>query len=217
MNTKDYLAKIHTDLQYLNAYKPLIYNPTSAIVNDTCTLMEYIHSQHIIDKATKEFLLPPKNTGTHLFYGLPKIHKPGCPLRPIVSGCDGPTDHLYAYVTYFIHPLASNLPSQVKDTKHFLNLIEKIPPLPSNALLVTAGVTSLYRNIPHEEDTASLIHFMEEYKRLLPTNCPPPYIVRIRDFILKRSTFKFMDTHIHQILGTSMGTRMAPPYANLFM
>ena len=26
-----------------------------------------------------------------------------------------------------------------------------------------------------------------------------------------------MDTHIHQILSTSMGTRMAPPYANLFM
>ena len=59
---------------------------------------------------------------------------------------------------------------------------------------------------------------MEEYKHLLPTNCPPPHIVRIiLDFILKHSTFKFMDTHIHQILGTSMGTRMAPPYANLFM
>ena len=26
-----------------------------------------------------------------------------------------------------------------------------------------------------------------------------------------------MDTHIHQILGTAMGTRMASPYAKLFM
>ena len=218
MNTKDYLTKIHTHLQDGNTYKPLTYNPTSAIVNDTCTLIEYIHSQHIIDKATKEFLLPPKNTRTPLFYGLPKIHKPGCPLRPIVSGCDGPTDHLSAYVTHFIQPLASNLPSHIKDTKHFLNLIEKLPPLPPNALLVTADVTSLYTNIPHEEGIAAVIHFMEEYKHLLPTNCPPPHIVRIiLDFILKHSTFKFMDTHIHQILGTSMGTRMAPPYANLLM
>ena len=63
-----------------------------------------------------------------------------------------------------------------------------------------------------------MIHFMEEYKHLLPTNCPPPHIVCIiLDFILKHSTFKSMNTHIHQILGTSMGTRMAPPYTNLFM
>ena len=65
-----------------------------------------------------EFLLPPKNTYTYytpLFYGIPKIHKPSCLLRPIVSGCDGPTDHLSAYITHFIQPLASNLPSRIKD------------------------------------------------------------------------------------------------------
>ena len=85
MNTKDYLT-----------------NPTSAIVNDTWTLIEYIHSQHIIDKTTKEFLVPPKNTQTPLFYWVPKIHKPGCPLRSIASGFDGPTDHLSTYITHFI-------------------------------------------------------------------------------------------------------------------
>ena len=218
MNTRDYLTKIHTHLRDLNTYKPLTYNPTNAIVNDTCTLIEYMHSQHIIDKATEEFLLPPKNTRTPLFYGLPKIHKPGFPLRPIASGCDGPTDHLSAYITHFIQPLASNLPSHIKDTKHFLNLIEQLPLLPPNALLVTADVMSLYTNILHEEGIEAVLHFMEEYKHLLPSNCPPPYIVHIIfDFILKHSTFKFMDTHIHQILGTSMETRMAPPYANLFM
>ena len=163
MNTKDYLAKIHTHLQYLNTYKPLTYNPTSAIVNDTCTLIEYIHSQHIIDKATKEFLLPPKNTRTPLFYGLPRIHKPGCPLRPIFSGCDGSADHISAYVTHFIQPLACNLPIHVKDRKHFLNLIENLSPLPPNALLVTADVTSLYTNIPHKEGIAAVIHIMEGY------------------------------------------------------
>ena len=162
MNTRDYLTKIHTHLQDHNTYKPLTYNPKSAIVNDTCTLREYMHSQHIMDKATKEFLLLPKNTRTPLFYDLPKIHKPGCPFQPIVSGCDGSTDPLSAYVTRFIQPLASNLPSRVKNTKHFLNLIKKLPPLLPNALLVTADVTSLYTNIPHEEGITAVIHFMEK-------------------------------------------------------
>ena len=35
--------------------------------------------------------------------------------------------------------------------------------------------------------------------------------------ILDHSFFQFIDTIYHQITGTSMGTGMAPPYANLFM
>ena len=44
MNTKDYLTKIHTHMQDCNTYKPLTYNPASAIINDTCALIEYIYS-----------------------------------------------------------------------------------------------------------------------------------------------------------------------------
>ena len=160
MNTKVYLTKIDTHLQDRDTYKPLNCNPTSAILIAICTLIEYIHSQHIIDNETKEFLLPPKNTRASLFYGLPKIHKAGHPLCPIASACDGPIDHLSAY---FMQPLASNLPSHVKDRRHFLDLIEKLPPLPPNALLVTDDVTSLYTNISREEGIAAVIHFMEEY------------------------------------------------------
>ena len=59
---------------------------------------------------------------------------------------------------------------------------------------------------------------MEEYKYLRPTNWLPPHIVRtILNFILKHSTFDFRGIHIHQILSTFMGTRIALPYANIFM
>ena len=95
MNTRDYLTKIHTHLQDRTTNKPLTYNPTNAIAKDACTLIEYLRSQHLIDKATMEFLLPPKDTHTPLFCGVPKIHKPDCPLHPIGSGCEG-SDHLTA-------------------------------------------------------------------------------------------------------------------------
>ena len=127
-NTRDCLTKIHTHLQDHNTYKPFTYNPANAILNDGCTLTEYMHSQHTIDKATMEFLLLPKNTRTPLFYGLPKIRKPDCPLRPIASGCDGPADHLSFYITHFIQLLPNNFPSHIKDTKHFIKLPEKLPP-----------------------------------------------------------------------------------------
>ena len=62
MNIRDYLIKIHTHLQDHNTRKSLTHNPTSAIVNYVCTFIECMHFQHIIEKAIKEFLLPPKNT-----------------------------------------------------------------------------------------------------------------------------------------------------------
>ena len=125
MNTRDYHTKIHTHLQDHNTYKPFTPNPTNAVAHDARTLIHHMQSQHI-DTSTMEFLLPPRNTHTPLFCGLPKIHKPKCPLNPIVSGCDGPTDHLTHYITHFIQPLANHLSSHIKETKHFLNLNEPI-------------------------------------------------------------------------------------------
>ena len=143
VNIRHYLSRIHTNLQDHKTYKTLIHKPTSAIANDAHTLIQYMHSEHIREKATMEFLLPSKNTRTSLFYRLPKIYKIDCPLHPVVSGCDGPTAHLSAYITHFIQPLASNLSSHIKDTKNFANLIEKLPPLPSNPpMLSWSKITS---------------------------------------------------------------------------
>ena len=58
MNTRDCLTKIYTHLQDHITYKPLTYNPTSAIVNDAYTVIECMHSQDIIDNAPIELLLP---------------------------------------------------------------------------------------------------------------------------------------------------------------
>ena len=100
MNIKDYLTKIHTHLQDHNTYKLLTHSPKNAIAHDACTLMHYMHSQHIIDTTTMELLLSPRNTWTPLCHGLPKIHKSNCPLRHIVSGCDSPTDPLSSNITH---------------------------------------------------------------------------------------------------------------------
>ena len=143
VNIRHYLSRIHTNLQDHKTYKTFIHKPTSAIANDAHTLIQYMHSEHITEKATMEFLLPSKNTHTSLFYRLPKIYKIDCPLHPVVSECDGPTAHLSVYITHFIQPLASNLSSHIKDTKNFANLIEKLPPLPSNPpMLSWSKITS---------------------------------------------------------------------------
>jgi len=56
-----------------------------------------------------------------MFYELTKIHKPAPVGRPIVSGCDGPTERISAFVDYLLQPIAQIQPSYPKDTTDFIN------------------------------------------------------------------------------------------------
>ena len=110
------------------------------------------------------------------------------------------------------------LPSYIRDSKHFLQLLESLPPLPENAILVTANVTSLYTNIPHEEGIESVLHYMKLHANTLPPDAPSPHTIGILlETILMNNNFSLMDKHFLQLVGTAMGTKATPPYANLFM
>ena len=89
------------------------------------------------------------------FYTLTKIHKPSSIGRPIVSGCDGPTEKLSSFVDKLLQPIAQQQKSYLKDTTDFVNFIENTK-VPADVILVSMDVTSLYTNIPQEEgiDTA---------------------------------------------------------------
>ena len=200
MNTKDYITPARP--QYIQ---------TTHLQPNKCNSQWYMHSHRIHALPTHNwqgnqriFTASEKYSHTSLLRATQnsQARLPSLPDCFWVWWSNWPS---HAYITHFTLPLASNLASHIKDTKHFLNLIKELPPLPPDAFLVTADATSLYTNIRHEEGIGAVIHFMEEYKHLLSTHCPPPHIVHIiLDFILKHSTFKFMDTHINQSL--------APPW-----
>ena len=50
--------------------------------------------------------LRPSATACLKFYGLPKIHKPDVPLRPIVASQGSPTCTLAKYLAEILKPLA---------------------------------------------------------------------------------------------------------------
>ncbi|XP_057297959.1 uncharacterized protein LOC130628918 [Hydractinia symbiolongicarpus] len=218
LNTTEYIDKVHLHLNDRNTYIQMPNDLTNDISKEVKDYVDFLFVKQYIDKTTRRFLTPPNPPRTSLFYGLPKIHKPEIPLRPIVSGCDSATDNLSKYVTHFIQPLVTKLPSYIKDTKHFLRGLRELPPMPENAFLVTADVAALYTNIPHDEGIKAVLDFIKQFRNEMPKYTPPNHVFHtLLHLILKNSFFKFMTSFYHQIKGTSMGTRMAPPYANLFM
>lgn len=78
---------------------------------------------------------------------LTKIHKPTPVGRPIISGNDGPSERISAFVDSILQPLAKSQKSYLKDTTDFINFIERTP-LPEGIFLVYLDVTILYTNVP---------------------------------------------------------------------
>ena len=111
MDTPFCISKIEKHLSDPTTYKELNSDRTQAIRNHVLSTLDYPHKTHRIDDKNKHRLTQPRPARTPLFYGLPKVHKPNIPLRPMVSACDSPTDRLSNYVIHLIQPLVEILPS----------------------------------------------------------------------------------------------------------
>ena len=89
----------------------------------------------------------PRASKPPRLYGLPKIHKQGVPLRPIVSQIDAPTYHLAKYLAQSLQPHVGKTSSYVKNSAHFIDILKNVS-IEKSDILVSFDVVSLFTNIP---------------------------------------------------------------------
>ncbi len=218
-STTDYEKEALSQLNDNKYYEYVPANSTTVISTQTTKITKYVKDLFKfgdIDYKTLQYLLPPTPPRTPIFYLLPKIHKPGNPGRPIISGCDSPTDRLSSFINSHIKPLCSSLPSYIKDTNNFLQTIFNIhTPLPPNTIIATIDVKSLYTNILHNEAINAILEALDTtHGRMWPLR---KVIHQFLEYILKENYFAFKDKLYLQKHGTAMSTKMAPSFANIFM
>ena len=212
MNKDNYKNKVYTHLNNTNFYQKI---NTKTLIR---SFLETLKTHQHINEHTFKFLTPPIKPQTSLFYILPKIHKPSIPGRPIVSSINSLTENISEFLTLCIQPLVTKLKSHIKDTTHFLKKIKSYPQIRGDTLLVSADIISLYTNIPHEEGIDACIYFIEKYRTTLPSFTPNKTILKtLFLFVLENNYFEFENILYKQLFGTAMGTKMAPPYTNLFL
>ena len=86
--------------------------------------------------------VPPK------FYGLPKIHKPDTPLRPIVSSCGSVTYGVATELAKILKPLAGKSPHHITSTQDFVEQARQIKLEPGERLS-SYDVSALVHLSPH--------------------------------------------------------------------
>ena len=178
-------------------------------------ITDLYNGDHIDDMTKKWLCQTPNPPRIPEFYTLTKIHKPSPVGRPIVSGCDGPTEKLSSFVDKLLQLIAQQQKSYLKDTTDFVNFIENTK-VPAEVILVSMDVTSLYTNIPQEEGIDTVCRAYEIFYRNEPP-IPTQLLKRALRLILQENSFQFNGKNYLQTHGTAMGTKMAVAFSNIFM
>jgi len=150
LNTSDYKQKISSLLED-SAYRKLAKDPTNAIEQKTTLLLK----KSSLTEETHRQLCPAGSRPPRM-YRLPKIHKEGIPLRPIVGNIGAPTYQLSKHLSGLLNQLTRKLAHHVKNSFHFIEILKSLKIKPGD-LMVSFDVVSLFTKVPVEESLTLLI------------------------------------------------------------
>ena len=216
LTADSYLAEAYRQLSDAKYYRETSYDHTAETASEIETFLTHLYNEKLITSDTFDFLEPSNEVRTPVFYTLPKLHKEGIPGRPIISGCNSPTEKLSQHLDFYLKPIVRNIPSYTKDTTHFLQVVLDQKEIPDNTILVTLEVKSLYTNIPHDGGINFCLNAIQSHYQG-STPLPIQHLKQMLIFILQYNHFTFNGKTYLQIHGTSMGTPFAPNYANIFL
>ena len=156
-----------------------------------------------------------------MFYGLPKDHKSSVPLRPVISGCDGPTKKTSCLLERILKQLLKFVPTHLWNTQDFLNKIRSHSMrngIPEGAIFFSIDVVNLYGSIPIAEAIDAVTEKLKKHLRDIDTfGLTPDDVKVLLEQCLNENVFSFNDQHFRQKLGIAMGNPCAPPVAILFL
>ena len=113
MNKEDCIKKAE-DLLNQQTYKSIPCDPKTRCKNKLISLLKTIKAESGINEAVYRRFYPT-GPGSPKFYGLPKIHKEGMPLRPIVSSIGAVTYETSKELARILKPLLGRSPYQVPE------------------------------------------------------------------------------------------------------
>ena len=118
LNTIDYQTKCMDLLKDEKTYIKLKKDPTKEYKQKFAKVLKQLLDTHAIDKKTHKFVYPTTESPPR-FYGLPKVHKEGIPLRPIVSSINSISYNCARYVADLLAPLVGNSEHHIKKFQTF--------------------------------------------------------------------------------------------------
>ena len=214
MDQEDYTNKAQALLQDTNTHKVLSKDPTSQLKNKLISILKDI----------KQEASAPTNTNSYMplvqfpqFYGLLKIHKPGTPLRPIVSSKGSITYGAAKELAHIIKPLVGQLPHHLKNTQHFIQQLQG-KNLEPGEVITSFDVKALFTSVSVQPAIQIVKHRLQQDNTLPQrTSMSIPQTTTLLEFCLTHTYLLFQGKYHEQVQGAGMGSPIRPLIANIFM
>ena len=150
LNKDNYISKVLDILNDHTKFERILDDPLLTTLNKeekVNRLLRKLKAEGVIDDALYTRLFA---TGSRpgILYGLPKVHKEGCPIRPILSAIGTYNYNLSKFLVPLLAPITTN-EYTVKDTFGFVKEVCDFDF--SNCVLASFDVKSLFTNIPLKE------------------------------------------------------------------
>ncbi|KFD69496.1 hypothetical protein M514_18368 [Trichuris suis] len=174
-------------LSLLNSatYVPIQSDPTPQTKTELRGLLQIFaeQSKEVTISSIRNRLYYVTNSACPELYGLPKVHKPGVPLRPVVCSVNSVTSQLCTYLKGIIQPLIGGRSSHVSKHKDFCAALKSIQ-ISKTDFMVSYDVKDLFTSIP-------ILHTVNILQSLLDSDsslggCNASYIGETGNTLLDR-------------------------------
>ena len=139
-------------------------------------------------------LIRPVGSQRPRMYGLPKIHKPGIPLQPILSMCHSAHYSLAKWSVEVLNPVLEFYSGFfVKDSFTFYAIICRLPVRMESQFLVSFDVVSLFTNIPLDKTISICAIFLYRGPSTVAFPFPGEVFIDLMGIATKSVSFSFND------------------------
>ncbi|XP_067628894.1 uncharacterized protein [Eurosta solidaginis] len=213
MYESQYKDKMNKLLEDKNTYKPIRADPTDMLQRKNNKIVDELYKTKQINKREKQQLTSTAAAAPRL-YGLPKIHKPQIPLRPIASSFMIPCYNLSTYIGQILKTIIS----EEHNVKNAFNLKDRLANinLCDEDVLVSFDVVSLFTNIPTMLATKIIMRKWDQIQST--TKITKAKFQQILDFCLRENNYFMCNNKLYsQTHGMPMGNPLSPTIADIVM
>ena len=211
MDKVEYSRKLDQILSDKTKFVELACDPTADLESKLNNFLYNLKRTGKIDESTFHRI---RSVGASpgRIYGLPKTHKMGVPLRPIVSCVGTYSYNLAQYLVELLQPFSHNS-FTVKDSFAFAKEVTTCSRFP---FMASFDVTSLFTCVPLEEVINICLDKLFANTNTV-NNLNRTQLYKMLSFTLKQNHFLFDGKVYNQVDGVAMGSPLGPVMANIFM